>query len=68
MPEFLKDPKFWWSVYGLIVAILTYFVPNIPKEIMAAVEALVSVILAGLTVNSARKRAEFRKSLLKNKR
>ena len=68
MPEFLRDPKFWWSVYGLIVAILTYFVPNIPKEIMAAVEALVSVILAGLTVNSARKRAELRKSLLKNKR
>ena len=68
MPEFLRDPKFWWAVYGLIVAILTQFVPDIPKEIMAAVEALISVVLAGLTVKAAQKRAELRKSILANRR
>ena len=64
MPEFLRDPKFWWAIYGLILAIVTYFFPGIPPAILAAVEALISVILTGLTIQSARVRAQERRALL----
>ena len=58
--DMIRDPKFWWAVYGLLLAILTYFVPSLPKEIMAAVELLITVILSFLTVKTVRAKAQLR--------
>lgn len=49
----LKDSRFWAAVLVLINAILFYFMPDFPKEIWAAVDALAAVIIGSLATRTA---------------
>ncbi len=63
--ELLRDPKLWMAAYALLHAILIYFVPGIPDTIWFAVDALVAVIVGGLTANAARQRTMLRRKQYK---
>ena len=46
----LKSRKFWLAVFGLVTAILFYFVPNFPTEIWISIEVLVMVLIAAIAI------------------
>lgn len=49
------DSRFWSAVVLLGNAVLHYFVPDFPKEIWAAIDALAAVVIGTISVNGARK-------------
>lgn len=49
----LHSRKFWIAVFGLIQTIVFNFVPNFPKEIWMAIDALVSVLIVTIAVEDA---------------
>ena len=49
----LYSRKFWLAVFGLVAAILFYFLPDFPPEIWIAVEVLVAVLIASIAIEDA---------------
>lgn len=53
MDLLLRDSRFWAALLALVTAILLYFVPSFPKEIIAAFDALAAVIIGVLATRGA---------------
>ena len=58
----LTNSKFWTALFLLIQAIVFYAAPNFPKEIWAAIDAFVSVVISIVLVKQVRDdRAELKR-------
>lgn len=47
--DVLKTPAFYTALMGLGHALLAYFAPNVPKDIILAVDSLIAVIAGVFT-------------------
>lgn len=45
----VHDAKFWAAVLLLLQAVLFFFVPEFPREIWAALSAVLGIVFAALT-------------------
>ena len=52
MKILLKSRKFWLAVFGVIQAIVLYYL-NVPSEIWQTIAGLVAVVIAGIAVEDA---------------
>jgi hypothetical protein len=59
--DLFKKPEFWAAVVLLVKTVLFYFLPQFPKELWSAIDALLAVILGFLTANRVRNYIESRK-------
>jgi len=60
LSDLLHDAKFWTAVVALANAVLFYFEPEFPKEIWTAIDALLAIVIAGLTARSVAVKAQAR--------
>ena len=56
MAGLLKSRKFWLAVFGVVQAIVLYYV-DVPEEIWQTIAALVAVLIAGIAVEDAGEKA-----------
>jgi len=61
LSDLLHDAKFWTAVVALANAVLFYLEPEFPKEIWAAIDALLAIVIAGLTARSVAVKAQERR-------
>ena len=48
----LKSRKFWLAVFGVIQAVVLYYL-NVPQEVWQTIAALVGVVIAGIAYEDA---------------
>jgi divalent metal cation (Fe/Co/Zn/Cd) transporter len=48
-----KKASFWLAVVGVLQSLLFYYVTDVPQSIWIAIDALIGVVIASLTVNDA---------------
>jgi hypothetical protein len=51
--DLLRDSRFWAAVVALLNVVLFYLVPTFPKEIWAAINAVLAVVIGALATKSA---------------
>lgn len=51
MDKLIKSSKFWFGVWALAQAVIAFAVPNFPKEIKLALDALVAIVITAVTVD-----------------
>jgi len=61
----IRDSRFWLALYALIQAILFYAVPDFPKEIWTAIDALIVVVIGLITGKAASAKAALLRSVRK---
>lgn len=61
--DLLRDARFWSAVVVLLNAVLLYFVPNFPKEIWAAIDALLAIVIGSLATRGAVAKARARRAV-----
>jgi hypothetical protein len=49
----ITSRRFWLAVFGIAQSVVFVYVPSFPKDIWIAVDALVTVLIAALTVDDA---------------
>lgn len=49
----LHSRKFWLALFGVVQTVIFNFVPNFPRDIWIAIDLLVGVVIAGVTVEDA---------------
>ena len=54
MKRLLYSRKFWLAVFGVVQAIVLYYL-NVPKEIWQSIAALVAVLIASIAYEDAGK-------------
>lgn len=59
----IRDSRFWLALYALVQAILFYAVPDFPKEIWAAIDALIVVVIGIITGKAAAAKAAVARSM-----
>jgi hypothetical protein len=57
----LRKPEFWTAVALLVKTVLFYVLPSFPKEIWAAVDAILVIIIGTLTANRVATKFEVNK-------
>jgi hypothetical protein len=64
MPEWLlkllESGAVWAALIALMNVLIKYFLPSMPPDILAAVNALVVVILSALGINVSQRVKEYR--------
>jgi hypothetical protein len=53
MASLLKSRKFWLAVFGAVQTILFQFVPDFPKDVWVAIDAIVGVLIAAIAIEDA---------------
>ena len=51
--DLLRDAKFWAAVVALLNAIVFFVDPQFPKEIWAAIDALLAVVIGSMATREA---------------
>jgi type III secretory pathway component EscV len=51
--DLLRDSRFWAAVVALANVVLFFFVPTFPKEIWAAINAVLAVVIGTLATKGA---------------
>lgn len=59
--DLLRDAKFWAAVVALLNAVIFFVDPQFPKEIWAAIDALLAVVIGGLATRGAAEKAKVRR-------
>ena len=52
MADLLKSRKFWLAVFGVVQAVVLYYL-DIPDDIWQTIAALVGVLIAGIAIEDA---------------
>jgi hypothetical protein len=52
----LKSRKFWLTVFALAQTIFFHYVPDFPKEVWQAIDALVIVLILAIALEDAGKK------------
>ena len=52
MAGLLKSRKFWLAVFGVVQAVVLYYL-DIPEDIWQTIAALVGVLIAGIAIEDA---------------
>lgn len=49
----LQSRKFWLAVFGIVQTLVFNYVPNFPRDVWVAIDLLVGVVIAGITIEDA---------------
>jgi hypothetical protein len=53
MKGLLVSRKFWLAVFALVSTIVFQFLPQFPKEVWQAIDALIGVLIASIAIEDA---------------
>ncbi len=53
LQRLLRSRKFWWAIFGIAQTVLFQYVPDFPRDVWLAIDALVGIAIAAIAVEDA---------------